>query len=175
MWFRTKLIEITYFISHYGVFETSQEGKTKSLNASTKTASRESFNNWFCSSDQIYETTLCNIYKSSISCIFVFTTNVCAKFIVKLWCIVKTRSIKLVPEKIIHISFTSSKLLHMEITAPLYLIRSPHQFAQDEGQTFPVPAQDFWKVASLLCSFLPLFVLRSSDLESRKHYNTLYF
>lgn len=31
----------------------------------------------------------------------------------------------------------------MEITAPLYLIRSPHKFAQGEGQTFPVPAQDF--------------------------------
>lgn len=83
--------------------------------------------------------------------------NFCAKFIVKLWSIVKTRSIKLFPEKKnIHISFTSSKLLHMEITAPLYLIRSPHKFAQDEGQTFPVPAQDFWKVTFLLCSFLTL-------------------
>lgn len=88
MWFRTKLIEITYFTPHYGVFKTSQEGKTKSLyyafNASAKTASRESFNDWFCSSDQTYETTFCNICNSSISCIFVFTSNVCAKFVVKL-------------------------------------------------------------------------------------------
>lgn len=69
---------------HYGVFKTSQDGKTKSFsdafNASAKTASRKSF----CSSDEIYETTLCNIRISSILCIFVFTTNVCAKFIVKL-------------------------------------------------------------------------------------------
>lgn len=48
MWFPTKLVEITYFIPHYGVFKTSEDGKTKSLsdafNASAKTASRESFN-----------------------------------------------------------------------------------------------------------------------------------
>lgn len=48
MWFRTKLIVSTYFIPHYGVFKTSQDGKTKSLsgafNASAKTASTESFN-----------------------------------------------------------------------------------------------------------------------------------
>lgn len=44
MLFRTKLIEITYFIPHYEVFKTSQDGKTKSLsdafNASAKTASK---------------------------------------------------------------------------------------------------------------------------------------